>query len=110
MLNIGAQRIYLYAGAVDMRKSVHGLTRMVELAFPGQLLSGSLFVFVNRRRNMIKVMYWNDDGLAIWYKRLEEGTFRIDKRGRSNLSRREFMLLLEGVTPKRMNKRFSLTE
>jgi len=108
MLSVGAQPIYLYAGSVDMRRSFHGLTAMVEDAFPGQLLTGALFVFVNRRRNMIKLMYWDDDGMAIWYKRLEKGTFRVSADGKSALSRREFTLLLEGITPQRMNSRFSL--
>ena len=56
-----------------MRKSFEGLSALVEAAFPGKLLTGALFLFLNRRRNLIKVLNWEGDGFAIWYKRLETG-------------------------------------
>ena len=71
----GCQPILLYDQAVDMRKSFEGLSALVEAAFPGKLLTGSLFLFLNRRRNLIKILAWEGDGFAIWYKRLEQGTF-----------------------------------
>jgi len=108
MLSIGSQSIFLYQGAVDMRKSFNGLSALVETAFPRRLLTGSLFVFVNRRRNLLKILYWDEDGLALWYKRLEQGTFKISRAGKVQLSRRDFSLLLEGIEPRRMNRRFSL--
>ena len=108
MLSLGNQRIYLYRGAVNLRRSFNGLSLLVESSFPGQLLSGSLFVFVNRRRQMLKVLYWDEDGVAIWYKRLEKGTFRIAPDGKSSLTRREFSLLLEGVVPRRLHARYRL--
>lgn len=89
-----------------MRRSFSGLSDLVAVAFPGQLLSGSLFVFLNRRRTLIKVLYWDEDGLAIWAKQLEAGTFRMTHSSSAPVSRRELMLLLEGVTPKRMNRRY----
>lgn len=109
MLSIGSQPIFLYGGPTDMRRSFDGLSAMVQSSFPGQLLTGSLFVFVNRRRNMIKVLYWHEDGLALWAKRLEKGTFRVSWDGAAELSRREFSMLLEGIVPRRMNSRFSLS-
>jgi len=108
VLTVGAQPIYLYRGPVDMRKSFDGLSALVDSAFPGQLLTGSLFVFVNRRRNLLKLLYWDGDGLAQWYKRLEKGTFQVTHDGRSELSRRQFMMVLEGIKPKRMSPRFTL--
>jgi transposase len=108
MLSIGSQPIFLYQGAVDMRKSFNGLSSLVEVAFPQKLLTGSLFVFVNRRRNLLKVLYWDEDGLALWYKRLEKGTFKLSRSGKLKITRREFSMLLEGVEPRRMNQRFSL--
>ncbi len=108
MLNITSQYIYLYQSPVNMHRSFDGLSYLVERSFPGKLLTGSYFIFVNRRRNKLKVLYWNSDGLALWYKRLERGTFRVDKNGRAQLTRREFFMLLEGIKPKRLNKRFSL--
>ncbi|OVE81294.1 hypothetical protein BVY04_03530 [bacterium M21] len=72
MLSIGSQPIYLYRPAADMRRSFDGLSALVQQAFPGQLMEGGLFVFVNRRRTMLKVLYWDRDGLALWGKRLEK--------------------------------------
>ena len=91
-----------------MRKSFEGLGALVESAFPGQLLTGSLFLFLNRRRNLIKVLNWEGDGLAIWYKRLEQGTFPDCFHGRRQLNRQQFVMLLEGIVPKRLSRRFSL--
>jgi len=91
-----------------MRKSFEGLSTLVDAAFPGKLLSGSLFLFLNRRRSLIKILYWEGDGFAIWYKRLEQGTFSGCFNGRQELSRQQFVLLLEGVVPQRLSKRFSL--
>ena len=110
MLSLGSQPIFLYGGPADMRRSFDGLSAMVESSFPGQLLTGSLFVFVNKRKTMMKVLYWHEDGLALWGKRLEKGTFRVSWDGRAELSRREFTMLLEGIVPRRMNSRFSLPE
>ena len=91
-----------------MRKSFEGLSLLVDTAYPGTLLSGSLFLFLNRCRSLIKILYWDGDGFAIWYKRLEQGTFSGCFTGQSELSRQQFTLLLEGVTSKRLSRRFSL--
>ena len=104
----GCQPILLYDQAVDMRKSFEGLSTLVEAAFPGKLLTGSLFLFLNRRRNLIKILAWDGDGFAIWYKRLEQGTFPDCYPGRRELTRQQFVLLLEGIVPKRLSRRFSL--
>ncbi len=104
----GVARIFLYDQPVDMRKSFEGLGLLVDRSYPGTLLSGSLFLFLNRNRTLIKVLYWDGDGFVIWYKRLESGTFSGCFSGQTELSRQQFTLLLEGVTPKRLSKRFSL--
>jgi transposase len=104
----GLNQIYLYDQAIDMRYSFEGLSRLVEKAFPGQLLTGALFLFLNRRRDLIKILSWEGDGFAIWYKRLEQGTFSRCFDGVGHLSRQQMTLLLEGVVPQRLNKRFSL--
>jgi transposase len=75
----GVSQIYLYRGVTDMRKSFDGLSGLVEAHFPERLLSGALFIFCNRRRDRIKVMYWDGDGFALWYKRLEKGRFRLPR-------------------------------
>lgn len=106
----GSTRIFLYDQPVDMRKSFEGLGLLVDLSYPEKLLSGSLFLFLNRSRTFIKILYWDGDGFAIWYKRLESGTFSRCFTGNGELSRQQFTLLLEGVTPKRLSKRFSLSK
>lgn len=76
---MGTASIYLYTGVTDMRKSFDGLCGLIEqaaLADFDHLLSGAWFVFRNRRADMIKILYWDRDGLAIWYKRLERGRFQ----------------------------------
>ncbi len=108
MLSIGTQRLFQYSGAVDLRRGFDGLSALVEEAFPGELLSGALFIFVNRRRNRMKVLFWDSDGLALYYKRLEQGTFRVSWTGHVELTRREFTMLMEGVVPRRLYRRFEL--
>jgi len=108
MLPFAATRIFLYDQPVDMRKSFEGLGFLVENSYPGRLLTGSLFLFLNRARNLIKILYWDGDGFAIWYKRLELGTFSGCFSGQVELSRQQFVMLLEGVTPQRLSRRFSL--
>jgi transposase len=102
-------RILLFQGVMDMRKGFESLGVIVESYFNVELTSGTYFVFLNRRRNRIKVLYWDNDGLAIWYKRLEKGRFPIESKASSILSRREFFMLLEGVIPKKINKRYQVS-
>ena len=103
----GTTRILMYEGSVDMRKSFEGLSLITQQAFPCQLLTGALFVFLNRRRDKMKVLYWDKDGFAIWYKRLEKGTFSKGSIKGEKMSRTEFFMLLEGITPKRVQKRWN---
>jgi transposase len=105
----GIHRIFLYDRCIDMRKSFEGLSQLVESAYPDRLLTGALFLFLNRRRNLIKILYWDGDGFVIWYKRLEQGTFSDCFSGHVELSRQQFTMLLEGIVPRRLNKRFSLS-
>ena len=105
----GNCKIYLFRGVTDMRCSFNGLCGLVETHFPGELLRNCFFIFSNRRRNFIKVLYWDRDGLAIWYKRLEKGTFKLPGDGeKAALDRRQLMLLLEGVTPLKFDRGFYL--
>ena len=105
----GIHRIFLYDQHVDMRKSFEGLSQLIEASYPGKLLTGALFLFLNRRRNLIKILYWDGVGFVIWYKRLEQGTFSGCFAGHDELTRQQFTMLLEGIIPRRLNKRFSLS-
>lgn len=73
---LGQTKIYLYAKHVDMRKSFDGLHALVQSEFQRDVRLGDLFLFLNRRLDRIKLMYWDHDGLMIVYKRLERGTFQ----------------------------------
>ena len=102
----GKARIFVCQTSVDLRKGFEALSCMVENVFSEQPTSGAYFVFINKPRNRMKILYWDSDGLAIWYKRLEKGSF-----GRTNgesflIDRREFFVLLEGITPKKMDARY----
>ena len=76
MLSIaGPRTIYLHTSATDMRKSFDGLSGIIRGTFGGDPADGSVFLFVNKRRDRIKALWWDGDGFVLWYKRLEEGTF-----------------------------------
>jgi transposase len=68
-------RVFLCTLPTDMRKSFDSLAGLIEQELGQDPLSGDLFVFRSRRGDRLKLLYWDSDGLAIWYKRLEEGTF-----------------------------------
>jgi transposase len=108
MMHVAANpRIFLFGDPVDMRKSFEGLSSLAQDAFPGALME-AYFLFLNRSRDRAKILYWDGDGFVLWYKRLEKGTFLCTAQGNVALNRREFFLLLEGITPKKMQRRFSL--
>jgi transposase len=105
-----ATRIYLYRPYCDMRKSFDGLCGLIRRELGADPLSGSLFVFCNRRCNMVKILYWDRDGFALWFKRLEQGRFSLPASSTSDghIDRRDLSMLLEGVTPKKVSKRYCL--
>ena len=106
----GSARVFIYGEPVDMRNGFEGLSAIVEASFDAEITSGAYFIFINRQRDRMKALYWDVDGLAVWYKRLEKGTFaKAKRRGSQLISRREFLMLLEGVTPERINRRYKIT-
>ena len=105
MLALPAQsRIFLCQDPVSMRRSFEGLGAIIEQLFPKELLSGALFVFLNRSRDHMKVLFWDRDGFVIYYKRLEKGSFARTMQN-TILDRREFLMLLEGIEPKKIREK-----
>jgi transposase len=94
-------RIFVYTQPTDMRKSFHGLSGLVTQHFDVGLCSGNFFLFFNRRRDCVKILAWDEDGLAIWYKRLEEGTFQLSPLNSQGdtveLDRVKLSMLLSGI-------------
>lgn len=110
MLTIpGNARLFLCQFPMNMRKSFEGLCGVVEQLFPGELLSGAFFIFLNRRKDHMKVLFWDSDGFVIWFKRLERGTFSWKWGCTDLLDRRAFLMILEGVIPKRIQMRYKYT-
>ena len=100
MLNLPASvRVFLCLLPADMRWSFDSLARLVKVVLIEDPLSGHLFVFRNRRGDRVKILYWDRDGYAIWYKRLEQGVFRFPQHDceRVEVSASDLILVLEGI-------------
>ena len=106
-----AARIYLCTSPTDMRKGFDTLAALVQEFLGQDPLSGHLFLFVGRGKDRLKMLYWDTDGFALWYKRLEEGTFRLPRVSQDasvELKASELAMLLEGIDLKsiKRSKRF----
>jgi len=116
MLNGTHRPIYIATTPVDMRKSFDGLSAIVKNSFHKNPLDGTFFVFINRTADRLKILYWDRDGYALWYKRLEAGRFRLPVALTSTgepvalVSAAQLFMLLEGIEPVivKQQKRFSL--
>ena len=106
-------RVFLDTPATDLRKGFDALSGLVTSAFSQDPTSGHLFLFVNRRRDRLKILYWDrGDGLAIWYKRLENGSFQIPTAPQDAISIEmtptQLALILSGIdlSSARQRKRY----
>jgi transposase len=116
MLNGISRPIYIAVDPVDMRKSFDGLSAIVKNHFRHDPLTGHLFVFINRSADRIKILYWDNDGYAIWCKRLQAGRFRIpvamigEGKQVALASAAQLAMILEGIEPVavKKQKRFTL--
>jgi transposase len=110
MLHLASnQRYYLYQGHADMRKGFDSLSGMVTAYMQHNAISGDIFIFFNRRRNQVKLLHWEGDGFAIYYKRLEKGTYEIPLSAGSDhagsLHWQELQFILQGVSLKKIQYR-----
>jgi transposase len=99
------QRYYLFRGHADMRKGFDSLCGMVRDHLHKDPLGGDVFVFINRRRNQIKLLCWEGDGFMLFYKRLEKGTFELPKGEESRMSVEILSCLLQGIKLSTVRKR-----
>jgi transposase len=117
MLNSFPRPIYLATRPVDMRKSFDSLAAIVKNSFHQDPLDGTFFVFINRTADRLKILYWDRDGYALWYKRLEAGCFHIPlsvdgTQAVALVSAAQLAMILEGIEPVavKQRKRFSLKQ
>jgi transposase len=94
-------QVYLACGATDMRKSIDGLAVLVKEGFDLDPFTPALFVFCNRERNKLKILFWEHNGFWLYYRRLERGRFQWPQDDRTaplQVTRRELRWLLDGLS------------
>ena len=106
-------RIFICTQPTDMRKSFDGLSMRAEYVVGLNPRSGHLFVFINKPGDKLKILYWDRDGYAVWYKRLEKGTFLVPASTGEKLevSAMDLAMILDGIdlSSIKRRKRFSLS-
>lgn len=106
-------KIYLCREPTDLRRGFDMLAAMAEHLFACAATSGHLFVFINRRGDRMKILYWDLGGYCLWYKRLEAGHFRLPPGGpTAELSPAELAMVLEGIEARevRRGRRYQLPQ
>lgn len=102
-------KYYLYSGNADMRKGFDSLSGMVSAQMHGDILSGAVFIFINKKRNQVKLLLWEGDGLALYHKRLEKGTYELPllkaETSTLSVSSEQLLWILQGVSLKSIHKR-----
>ena len=99
-------RIWCATTPTDLRRGFDGLAALVRSQLCGDPLSGHLFVFFNRRADRLKVLYWDRDGLCLWYKRLEQGRFHFPPADAACLEQTpgQLQMILDGVDVQRVHQ------
>ena len=110
MLHLSAAcNYYLYRGSTDMRKGFDSLSGLVSSQMQLNVLSGSVFIFLNKKHNQVKLLLWEGDGFALYYKRLEKGTYELplfdDKKECLSISSQQLQLILQGISLKSIRRR-----
>lgn len=105
-----AVQYYLYTGTTDMRKGFDSLCGIVSSQMKLDALSGSIFIFINKRRNQVKLLLWEGDGLSLYYKRLEKGTYELPinhsvDSAAAGISQQQLQFVLQGVVLQKIQYR-----
>lgn len=105
-------RFYLFQGVTDLRKGFDGLSGLIRHCLQSDPMDGSVYIFINRRRDRMKLLVWQPTGFVLYYKRLERGTFELPEWNNSSqktqLRWETLMMLLSGISLKsvRLRKRY----
>jgi transposase len=104
-----AVQYYLFTGITDMRKGFDSLCGIVSSQMKLDALSGAIFIFINRRRNQVKLLLWEGDGLSLYHKRLERGTYELpgtsDNSCSSIITYQQLQFILQGVSLQKIQYR-----
>lgn len=105
-----SHQFYLYKSACDMRKSFDSLCGLVQNELNQVAHNGSVYVFINRRCNQMKLLHWETGGFVLYHKRLEQGTFAFPSHNKSQISWSDLVLMIEGiqVIKSSQKRRFSM--
>jgi transposase len=112
MLSINpSTRVFLCSQEIDMRYSFDALSGLVTTHFGMNPLCGHIFVFLSRRRDRMKLLFWDSDGFALYYKRLQRGTFTwiqdLDLDSGGEIQASDFAMILTGINPHRISQKNS---
>ena len=110
MLHLSKQQGYwMYKEDTDMRKGFDSLYGIVKDQMQKDIFLGDIFIFINKRRNQIKLLHWEGDGLSMYYKRLEKGTYELpremDKKDSVRMSSDQLQFILSGIVLNSIKKR-----
>ena len=110
MLHLSATcRYYLYSGHTDMRKGFDSLCGIISSQMKESALSGGVYIFFNKKHNQVKLLLWEGDGFAMYYKRLEQGTYEVPSSDNNNttlsISSQQLQLILQGISLKSVRRR-----
>lgn len=107
----GTLKIWLYTRPTDMRKSFDGLCALIKQQLNANPLSGELFVFVNQRRTLMKILFFDRTGYSIWFKRLEQGAFQLPSTSgeQAPLNYTQLKCIMEGIDIHSVKQRLRYT-
>ena len=104
-----SHRYFLYNASTDMRKSFDGLSGIIRGQLKRNPLSGDVFIFVNRRRNKVKLLKWEEGGFVLYYKRLESGTFELPRWNNQTNTYQirwsDLVMMIDGISMKNIKRR-----
>ncbi len=102
-----SQKFFLYVKPADMRKSFNGLSGLVRTAMHKNPVSNEIFIFINKKRDMMKLLHWQPGGFVLYFKRLEKGTFEIPKSegDKVEISYTKLAMIIAGISVQNTKKR-----